>query len=153
MPRKPSQSPWSRSLQTAIWRREWSRFYALVEVELPARAVERIANPPAFTDPDEARFDLEVVLLSWALPDFVAYLEALNKWLGKSVFFEPGTPYPDLARWPGDLKPPPPEPPALWNELLLRLRQPNPDGFVAAAMLQLMATARGVVRYREGLPQ
>jgi len=90
---------------------------------------------------------------SWALPDFVAYLEALNKWLGKSVFLEPGTPYPDLARWPGDLKPPPPEPPALWNELLLRLRQPNPDGFVAAAMLQLMATARGVVRYREGLPQ
>ncbi len=145
-------SPWSRSLQTAIWRREWSKLYRLVEAELPAQAAERIANPPTFTDPDEARLELEVVLLSWALPDF-AYLEALNSWLGKSVFLEPDTPYPWLSRWPGDLKPPPAEPPALWNELLLCLRQPNPDGFVAAALLQLMATARAVVRYRERLPQ
>lgn len=103
MPRKQSQSPWSRSLQTAIWRREWSKLYALVEAELPAQAAERISNPPAFTDPDEARFDIEVILLSWALPDFVAYMEALNRWLGKSAFLKPDTPYPlvgALARRP-----------------------------------------------------
>ncbi len=150
---KKLQSPWSLSLQTAIWRREWGRLYALVEAELPAEVGERLAHPPAFTDPNEARFDLETVLLSWALPDFVAYLEALNAWLGKSVFLEPHTPHPWLSRWPGDLKPPPAEPPALWGELRLRLRQPNPEGFVAAALLQLMATARGVVRYRERLLQ
>ncbi|WP_299428802.1 hypothetical protein, partial [uncultured Meiothermus sp.] len=88
MPRKQPQSPWSRSLQTAIWRREWSKLYALVEAEIPARAAERLVNHPDFTDPDWARFDLEVVLLSWAFPDFVAYLEALNLWLGKNVFLE-----------------------------------------------------------------
>ncbi len=153
MPRKQSQSPWSRSLQTAIWRREWGKLYALVEAELPAQAAERISDPPAFTDPDEARFDMEVMLLSWALPDFVAYMEALNRWLGKSVFLAPDTPCPWLERWPGDLKPPPAEPPTLWSELLFRLRKPNPDGFVAAGILQLMATARAVVRYRESLPQ
>ncbi|MBO1436332.1 hypothetical protein [Meiothermus sp. CFH 77666] len=75
---KKLQSPWSRSLQTAIWRREWGRLYALVEAELPAEVVERLAHPPAFADPAEARFGLETVLLSWALPDFVAYVEALN---------------------------------------------------------------------------
>ncbi|GIW25638.1 hypothetical protein [Meiothermus sp.] len=150
---KKLQSPWSRSLQTAIWRREWGRLYALVEAELPAEAAGRLAHPPAFTDLEEARFDLETVLLSWALPDFVAYLEALNTWLGKSVFLEPHTPHPWLSRWPGDLKPPPAEPPALWGELRLRLRQPNPEGFAAAALLQLMATARGVVRYHERLLQ
>jgi len=153
VPRKQFQSPWSRSLQIAIWRREWSKLYALVEAELPAQAAEHISNPPAFTDPDEARFDIEVILLSWALPDFVAYMEALNRWLGKCAFLEPETPYPSLERWPGDLKLPPAEPPTLWSELLIRLRQPNPDGFVAAGVLQLMAMARAVVRYRERLPQ
>ncbi len=152
MPRK-LQSPWSHSLQTAIWRREWGKLYALVEVELPIPAAERIASAPAYTDPDEARFDIEATLLSWALPDFVAYTEALNKWLGNSVFLEPDTLYPWLERWPGDLNPPPAEPPALWNALLARLRWPNPDGFVAASVLQLMALARGVVRYQEGLSQ
>ncbi len=153
MPRKQPQSPWSRSLQTAIWRREWSKLYALVEAEIPARAAERLVNHPDFTDPDWARFDLEVVLLSWAFPDFVAYLEALNLWLGKNVFLEPQTPHPWLERWPGDVKLPPAEPPALWGELLVRLHQPNPDGFVAAGILQLMAMARAVVRYRRGLFQ
>ncbi|GEM82350.1 hypothetical protein [Meiothermus hypogaeus] len=150
---KKLQSPWSLSLQTAIWRREWGKLYALVEAELPAEASERLAHPPAFANPEEARFDLETVLLSWALPDFVAYMEALSTWLGAGVFQEPHSPHPWLLRWPGDLKPPPAEPPALWSELHLRLRQPNPEGFVAAALLQLMATARGVARYRESLPQ
>jgi hypothetical protein len=146
------QSPWSHHLQTAIWRREWGKLYALAEAELPAQAALRLSKPPAFTDPDEARFDLEATLLSWALPDFVAYMEALNRWLGKSVFLEPDTPVPWLERWPG-VKPPPAEPPALWNALLARLRWPNPDGFVAASILQLMALARGVARYQEGLSQ
>lgn len=152
MPQK-LYSPWSHSLQTAIWRREWGRLYALVEAELPTPAALRLSNPPAFTDPHEARFDIEVILLSWALPGFVAYIEALSTWLGKSAFLEPDTPYPWLERWPGDLKQPPAEPPDLWDELLGRLRWPNPDGFVAASLLQLMATARGVVRYHEGLSQ
>jgi len=52
----------ARKSTAPLARLEWSWFYALVEAELPARAVERIANPPAFT-PDEARFDLEVLLL------------------------------------------------------------------------------------------
>ncbi|MBO1436333.1 hypothetical protein [Meiothermus sp. CFH 77666] len=65
------------------------------------------------------------------------------------MFLEPHTPQPWLSHWPGDLKPPLAEPPALWGEL----RQPNPEGFVAAVLLQLMATARGVVRYRERLLQ
>lgn len=147
------QSPWSHSLQTAIWRREWGKLYALAVAELPTLAAERIASAPAYTDPDEARFDIEATLLSWALPDFVAYMEALNRWLGKSVFLEPDTPYPWLSRWPGDLKRPPAEPPGLWDELLRRLRWPNPDGFVAASVLQLMALARAAVRYQEGLSQ
>lgn len=44
-------------------------------------AALRLSTPPALSNPHEARFDIEVVLLSWALPGLVAYIEALSTWL------------------------------------------------------------------------
>ncbi|GIW33029.1 hypothetical protein [Meiothermus sp.] len=118
---KKLQSPWPLSLQTAIWQREWGKLYALVEAELPAEVSEWLAHPPAFANPEEARFDLEKVLLSWALP---------------------GRPETAPRRTPGAME-----------RIAPAAAPTQPEGFVAAALLQLMAMTRGVVRYRESLPQ
>ncbi|RIH82215.1 hypothetical protein Mterra_02754 [Calidithermus terrae] len=134
------------SLET-LWQQSWQEFYEAALQELPGFVQQRLQNPPAVADHDEAMFDIRVTLLTWPIEGLNDYVDALDGWIAQWNLQDPASHEADTSVWPHDIPVPPPEPEGIWEAVLQRATDPGFTGFVAAGVLKLMAMARVAGRY------
>ncbi|MER3444961.1 MAG: hypothetical protein C4333_12950 [Meiothermus sp.] len=70
------------SLET-LWQQSWQEFYEAALQELPGFVQQRLQNPPAVADHDEAMFNIRVTLLTWPIEGLNDYVDALDGWIAQ----------------------------------------------------------------------